>query len=190
MGVFYFYIMIVVLFASVMANKRINISCVSNIKLLLSSVLGCFLAYSINSRLALFYYLLIPIFVFIAYMDFRDYLIINQFNYFMCVSGIVFTIYGASVKGVFYFLIFIGIMIIIKIIEKITNKDIIGDGDLKLFIALSFMFLEKSFFAIYLGAMMALICESLIFVITKNRRMIPFGPYLVLGYYIVMLFFI
>lgn len=170
------------------ANLRIKINKNETIKLMIISIIFLVITYNIKKELNLFYYL-IPIFVYIFYMDIKEYLIINEFNLIMLLLGIIKLLIDYSLINVIVHILFIIITITVKLFEKIKGIDIIGDGDLKLFIALSLLFGTFSLYAIFVASLLGVAVELLKRIFKINKVLIPFGPYLVIGYYLIMLIY-
>lgn len=70
---------------------------------------------------------------------------------------------------------------IIVITEKILKKDLMGFGDIKLFVGIALLLgYQLLFTGIFVAAVIALIVEV---IIKKGRnKLIPFGPYLAIGF--------
>ncbi len=77
------------------------------------------------------------------------------------------------------FIIFIIIWLILSAIQNRTNKEFLGGGDLMLFCVVS-LFLGGiiTIFGIFIGSFIALIVN----IFNKKQKMLPFGPYLVMGF--------
>lgn len=170
-------------------NIRINVRKEDSNKLILISVILLIFTYQVNNEINFFYYYLIPVFVFIFYMDIKEYLIINEYNLIFLILGVIYLSYNYKKENTIVFIIFINLSIIIKIYEKLKQYDVIGDGDLKLFIALSLIYGLNSFYAIFIASLIGVIVELFKRIIKKNKTLIPFGPYLVIGYYLILVFF-
>lgn len=75
----------------------------------------------------------------------------------------------------------------IFIAEKIFKKELMGFGDIKLFGVVSLLVGYKLLFlGIFFSAVVALVVEFII--LRKKNKIIPFGPYLAIGFTIVIFF--
>ncbi len=189
MSVFYISIFLEIMLVSRLARRRIKIEEAENKKLMAITIIILCLTYMLNNKTNFIYYYLIPIFVFMFYMDRTNYLIIDEFNLLLLIFGIIYMIFTLQLfPNLSSFLTFILIMILIKLIEKIIKKDLMGDGDLKLFIATSLIFSYKVFIIIFIASIISLGIEYLKRITKKNEVLIPFGPYLVIAYLITIYF--
>lgn len=193
MSVFYISLILEILLIEKIASLRINIKRIVSIILMVISLLLIMISFLINNKIKIinpFLYYLIPIFVFIFYMDLKEYLIINEYNLLLLIFSIIYFLLNFLINNLLIFILFILVMIIIKLYERITSKDLIGDGDLKLFISLSLIFGIYSFNAIFIASIIGLITELIKRITKHNKTLIPFGPYLVIGYYLVMFIYL
>lgn len=79
------------------------------------------------------------------------------------------------------------ITIIVIGIFMTLKKEILGFGDIKLFFAIGLLIgLFKFIVGIFIACLIASIVEVLIF--RLKRRVVPFGPYLVVGFMLVIIF--
>lgn len=189
MSVFCVSIILEIMLVSRLARRRIKIEESENKKLIIVTIIIICLTYMLNNKTSFIYYYLIPIFVFIFYMDRTNYLIIDEFNLLLLIFGIIYAIFTLQLfPKITAFITFILIMILIKLIEKIIKKDLMGDGDLKLFITTSLIFAYKIFIVIFIASIISLGVEYIKRIIKKNEVLIPFGPYLIIAYLITIYF--
>lgn len=81
---------------------------------------------------------------------------------------------------------FVGILLI-YIVEKIVKKDIMGWGDIKLFTVTGlFCGYQLALIGVFFGAIIACIVE--IIIMRNKRKVIPFGPYLSIGFILAIFF--
>lgn len=188
MGVFLSAILLEISLVSRIAKSRINIKNDVNRKLMLISIILMIFIYSLNDNTFFLYYFLIPILVYIFYMDRKTYLIINEFNILLLILGLVYMVFSNQLfPHIFISLGFFIIMFLAILLEKIIKKEIIGDGDLKLFIVMSLLFSYKIFIVILIASIIALLYYYLKRLFRKQDSLIPFGPYLVIGFIIVII---
>lgn len=185
MSVFSISLLLEIILVNNISRIRTKIDKEESIKLMIISIIISILTYNIEKEINLFYYL-IPIFVHIFYMDIKEYLIINEFNLMISILGLIKLIINFDIFNILINAIFIIIMLVVKLFENIKKIDIIGDGDLKLFISLSLLFGTFSFHAIFVASLLGIIIELLKKILNINKVLIPFGPYLVIGYYLIM----
>lgn len=73
--------------------------------------------------------------------------------------------------------------------RKKVKKEGLGSGDLKLFIAMAgYLGIQKNLLAIFLASIFALFGEGVKICMNRKKQMIPFGPYLALGYMTLILY--
>lgn len=78
------------------------------------------------------------------------------------------------------------VFMIIVMMEKLLKKDLMGFGDIKLFGVMALLLgYQLLFTGIFVGAVIALLIEVIIK--KGQRRIIPFGPYLAIGF-VIMIF--
>ena len=93
------------------------------------------------------------------------------------------------INGIIYGLISFGLMWMLKIIgDKVFKKESLGGGDIKLMFLIGFVLAPwMGIIALFIASFLAL-PVAIIILITKNNRMIPFGPFLCLATLILYLF--
>lgn len=80
------------------------------------------------------------------------------------------------------------IIVIFYIIQKIIKKPVIGGGDLKLFLGIGlFMGWQLEMLGLLIACIIGAFVE-IIFSKKLNRKVLPFGPYLVIGFTISLFF--
>ena len=85
-------------------------------------------------------------------------------------------------------LIFIFMMIIRYIGNKIFKQESLGGGDIKLSMLFGFMLgIKLSIVSLVIGSFLAFPC-AVYYSLTDKSREIPFGPFLVTGLYLVFVF--
>lgn len=79
------------------------------------------------------------------------------------------------------------IWLVIALFEKITKKELMGFGDIKLFFVMGLLLgIKLLFLGIFVSAVIALIVEV---IFNRNKRkVIPFGPYLSVGFSLMIFF--
>lgn len=83
---------------------------------------------------------------------------------------------------------FIVLALLTKLIEKVIKIELIGDGDLLLFVVVSlFIGIVYTVMGIIIASIIALMVEKII-LRNKKRRLIPFGPYLSISFLLVIIF--
>ncbi len=186
---FFIALILEIILVSKIANRRIKIEKEQNIKLILITIIILCITYIINNKTYFIYYYLITPLIFMFYMDRTCYLIINEFNLLFFLLGIIHILYTFQfIQNISMSIICIIIMVIIKLIEKRLKKDLMGDGDLKFFIATSLIVSYHIFTIIFIASMISVIIEYLKRLITKKDILVPFGPYLVIAFLIFIYF--
>ena len=86
----------------------------------------------------------------------------------------------------------LGLLLIFIFFEKILKKELMGGGDLKLFFGIGlFMGWQLLLLGLFLASVVALITEMLKKLINSEKflnKVIPFGPYLVIGFSLAYIF--
>lgn len=140
--------------------------------------------------------LLLLIFIVIFCIDIKHYIIPDSMNICIFVLGLLLIFFPHSSinnqMSINYIdkLIGLGVAIIIFILtyvlEKIVKKELIGGGDLKLFLGIGLLMgWQLLLLGIFISSLIGLVFEF-IKKITKNdkflNKVIPFGPYLTIGF--------
>ena len=129
--------------------------------------------------------ILISIFTFIFYIDFKKFIIFDEFNLLLFIFGLIYIVYKNAFFNLFICIILFVVSILLNIIMSKCDKEYIGGGDLKL---ISVMSLYVGF----VGSMFALTIASsvaIIYYIFKKSKVLPYGPFLSIGYSLVFLLF-
>lgn len=145
------------------------------------------------------------VYICIIFIDYKYYIIPDSLSVALFIIGVtsfgvtlteyldlkqlieLFDVYS-KINGI---LIGLGICVLCEIIIKMTKKEIIGGGDLKLILASSlFLGFECLLLGIFVGSILALVIELPLSYNKKLRQghMLPFGPYLSYGFIISFLF--
>lgn len=144
----------------------------------------------------LFLLIIFLILLFIAGYDYFTYEVLDLSWISLLIVTIIYCIYLVLVKEASYLNLIIGGAIgliffgTIKFFSKlITKKDCLGGGDV-IVMAISGLFLGwyGIVFAIFVGSLVGSIIEVIKLKITKEEKMIPFTPYLVLGIFFATIF--
>lgn len=131
----------------------------------------------------LFIGILISIFSFIIYIDFKMYLIFDEVNLLLLLYGLIYLLYYCLYDYLYVFVLFIIIVLIVNSIMIKTNKEVIGGGDLKLFVVMSlFVGGVNTMFSLTISSFL-----GIIYYLFNKNKMIPFGPFLSIGYFLVFL---
>ena len=136
-----------------------------------------------NILICIFINTLLSVFIFIIYTDFTNYLIFDEFNFILLCISIVYCLYSKYFGYFKTFFIVILIVICINLYMKKTGKEIIGGGDLKLFISMS----------LFVGGVGTIFCLTIssffgiVYYLFNKNKLIPFGPFLSVGYFLVFL---
>lgn len=132
----------------------------------------------------------------ISFIDYDFKIIPDSLNLCIFILSIIFIIYKVFnkndiVNNLWGFGLAVAIGIIMVLISTLLKKELIGGGDLKLFISISLiMGWSQLLLGILLASLISLIVYSILFIINKriNDTQIPFGPYLSIGFMISFLF--
>ena len=137
--------------------------------------------------------ILIILFFIISFVDLKCYIIPNGINillflfvlYLVIVSDCVFWIDNIDFFCVLIFNILL--LLTIVIVFKIKKVEILGFGDMKFLFSMGLIFGLTNFsYALIISSIIALFVELIIF--QRKRVIIPFGPYLSLGFLIIWFF--
>lgn len=127
---------------------------------------------------------------------------VSDFKYYVILDGplFLFSIIILAMKFLFFgfetflvslcsgILIFIFMMIIRYIGNKIFKQESLGCGDIKLSMLFGFMLgIKLSIVSLVIGSFLAFPC-AVYYSLTDKSREIPFGPFLVTGLYLVFVF--
>ncbi len=127
---------------------------------------------------------------------------VSDFKYYIILDGplVVFSIIILVMKFCFFgfenflislcsgILIFIFMMIIRYIGNRIFKQESLGGGDIKLSMFFGFMLgIRLSIVSLVIGSFLAFPC-AVYYALTDKSREIPFGPFLVTGLYLVFVF--
>lgn len=127
---------------------------------------------------------------------------VSDFKYYIILDGplILFSVIILTMKFLFFgfetflislcsgILIFIFMMIIRYIGNKLFKQESLGGGDIKLSTLFGFMLgIRLSIIALVIGSFLAFPC-AVYYALTDKSREIPFGPFLVTGLYLVFVF--
>lgn len=175
-----------------------------NIRYVIVEVLGLLVAIVSLIRFDLSYTsiivtLLLEIFIAIFFIDKDELIIPDSLNIAVAVLGLL-SIIMADITSLNYeytiddsdkflsLLVNIIIIGIFYIIQKIIRKPVIGGGDLKLFLGIGlFMGWQLEILGLVIACIIGAGVE-LIFSKKLNRKIVPFGPYLVIGFTISLFF--
>lgn len=160
-----------------------------------------YLRFGLSLEMILFTLLLL-VFIVIFLIDIKHLIIPNSLNIIVFILGIIVCfIPHTSINGAFTinyidrligFLVACLIFFLIFLLEKILKKELMGGGDLKLFFGIGlFMGWQLLLLGLFISALLGLVV-SIIKKITKNEKflnkVIPFGPYLTIGFTLAYLF--
>ena len=146
--------------------------------------------------------LLLQMFIVIFMIDMKHQIIPDSINIVILILGLISLIIPHSsinqlysinyVDKIIGFLVALSLLLLFLVLEKVLNKELMGGGDLKLFFGVGlFMGWQLLLLGIFFAAVIALITEMLKKVIKSEKflnKVIPFGPYLVLGFALVYVF--
>lgn len=133
------------------------------------------------------------LFIIVTVSDLNYYIIPDQVNLFFGIVIFIINIlkfgFLGACKYAFFGLIIFLLMYLIMIIGKLIFKEeCLGGGDVKLLFALGMTCpLVLSLFGIALSSFIALPVSLIIYISNKDKK-IPFGPFLVGGFLIILLF--
>lgn len=119
-----------------------------------------------------------------------DYLIFEipaELNLFIFFLGMIHIISDRS-NALNYLIGFFLSGLILYLIHFFTKGRAIGGGDVK-FVAVSSLILglEGSFYGFFIGCVLALVFESVKRILFKTKGLFALGPYLALGYFIILI---
>lgn len=133
--------------------------------------------------------LLFTIFGAIFFIDLKHYIIPDGLNYSILVLAIFSMIFFKFYINItwaerLYSLCFsLLLLALILLFNKLKKKEYLGFGDIKLIIFIGLLVgIKYQILGLFLGALIAVVVE--IIIKHKNHDVIPFGPYLCLGYLI------
>ncbi|MBR6515997.1 MAG: prepilin peptidase [Bacilli bacterium] len=146
--------------------------------------------------------LLLQMFIVIFMIDLRYQIIPDSINVVIIVLGVIsLFITHSSINQVLVinyidkligFGVALGLLLIFIFFEKILKKELMGGGDLKLFFGIGlFMGWQLLLLGLFLASVVALITEMLKKLINSEKflnKVIPFGPYLVIGFSLAYIF--
>lgn len=146
--------------------------------------------------------LLLQMFIVIFMIDLRLQIIPDSINVVIIVLGVIsLFITHSSINQVLVinyidkligFGVALGLLLIFVFFEKILKKELMGGGDLKLFFGIGlFMGWQLLLLGLFLASVVALITEMLKKLINSEKflnKVIPFGPYLVIGFSLAYIF--
>ena len=146
--------------------------------------------------------LLLQMFIVIFMIDLRHQIIPDSINVVIIVLGVIsLFITHSSINQVLVinyidkligFGVALGLLLIFVFFEKILKKELMGGGDLKLFFGIGlFMGWQLLLLGLFLASVVALITEMLKKLINSEKflnKVIPFGPYLVIGFSLAYIF--
>lgn len=146
--------------------------------------------------------LLLQMFIVVFMIDMKHQIIPDSINIIILILGLISLIIPHSsinqlysinyVDKIIGFLVALSLLLLFLVLEKVLNKELMGGGDLKLFFGVGlFMGWQLLLLGIFFAAVIALITEMLKKVIKSEKflnKVIPFGPYLVLGFALVYVF--
>lgn len=133
------------------------------------------------------------LFIIVAVSDLNYYIIPDQVNFFFAIAIFIINIvrlgFLEACKYALFGLIIFLLMYLIMIIGKFVFKEeCLGGGDVKLLFVLGMTCpLVLSLFGIALSSFIALPISLIIYISNKDKK-IPFGPFLVGGFLIILLF--
>lgn len=137
--------------------------------------------------------IVISCFIVIFYIDLKHYIIPDSMLIVILLMAILsiwipenhFVIFwydrliGLAVVGIIFLILFLA--------EKICKKELMGFGDIKLFGVMGILLgYQLLLFGILISAIIALLTEVIL--LKSKHKMIPFGPYLTIGFTIVIFF--
>lgn len=133
------------------------------------------------------------LFVLIYVSDFKYYIILDKPIFFFGVVVLLlkFLFFGLETFLISFcsgFFLFLFMMFIKWIGDKLFKQESIGGGDVKLSIFFGFLLgIRLSIFSLILGSFLAFPC-AVYYSLTNKQREIPFGPFLITGLYFTFLF--
>lgn len=127
----------------------------------------------------------------LSIIDLRCYEIPITINYGIGLCGILMTIldYQHILSHVIGFVAVSGFLILLSLFcEKVLKKEAMGGGDIKLMAAAGlFLGGKLVLLAFFLGCILGSVIHMIRMLITKEKSMLAFGPYLSLGIFISMI---
>lgn len=127
----------------------------------------------------------------LSIIDLRCYEIPITINYGIGLCGILMTIldYRHILSHVIGFVAVSGFLILLSLFcEKVLKKEAMGGGDIKLMAAAGlFLGGKLVILAFFLGCILGSVIHMIRMLITKEKSMLAFGPYLSLGIFISMI---
>ena len=156
-------------------------------------------SYSIEKNISLIKYMILaPMLISAFIIDYKLQIIPNRLNLTIFETGLVFTFlsgifinYNVAINMLLGGLVGGGIFLLITLLGGlIAGKEAMGFGDVKLMTAIGLYFgamniVAVSIIAFLLGAIISILL--IIFRIRKTNEYIPFGPFIVLAAFIVIL---
>lgn len=143
--------------------------------------------------------ILLNLFMMIFVIDKQEFIIPDTINLSIGLLGIL-SFFLVEIKALDSFFIIgtkdrlysvlmnIIIILFFSILQRILKKEMIGWGDLKLFLVVGlFMGWQLELMGIFIGSIIGTIFE-LAFAKKLNRKVLPYGPYLVIGFTFSLLF--
>lgn len=131
--------------------------------------------------------------VLIYVSDFKYYIILDKPIFFLGAVVLFMKLFYFGLETFFIsfcsgFLIFLFMMMIKWIGDKLFKQESIGGGDIKLSIFFGFLLgIRLSIVSLIIGSFLAFPC-AVYYSLTNKKREIPFGPFLITGLYLTFLF--
>lgn len=135
--------------------------------------------------------LMIPLFVVICYFDYKEMIIPDAMLIILFIYFIILKILKINFLNITFNKILIGgiILIIVMAIHLILMKfkvELIGFGDLKLLFILNLILgIDLIIVVLFISSLIACLFE----VIILKRKLFPFGPYIIIGFILILFFY-
>ena len=140
----------------------------------------------------IYYFILVPIFIIIFYIDLKHLIIPDSLvlligflalgKLFLPNLDPIFTnLYSSALGSLIAFILIGGLIVFYLYVRKIEGM---GLGDLKIFVVLGFLFgIQGVIFILIISSLIGIIIGSIILIRTKKnfQTQIPFGPYIIIA---------
>lgn len=160
-----------------------------------------YLRFGLSLQMILFTLLLL-VFIVIFVIDIKHYIIPNSMNITVLILGVlnlfvtpssINTLYSVSIfDKLIGFGVALLIMLLIMLFEKLFKKELMGGGDIKLFFGIGlFMGWQLLLLGLFISALIGVVVAILKKIIKSEKflnKVIPFGPYLTIGFSFAYLF--
>ncbi len=141
--------------------------------------------------------ILLYIFCIISFVDYEAKIIPDLLNGIIFILGIICLLFFNKLTNInlnsrlMGLVIAIIITIVMTVLSKLLNKELIGGGDLKLFMAISLIIGDKLLIiGIFIASFLAMISYPLLLINKEKREnlQIPFGPYLSVSFMLMYIY--